>query len=46
MKQKTPTEAPISAGATGNQRDFPGRWKKTKVIGARELIEVIIAQQK
>jgi uncharacterized protein len=31
---------------TGNQRDFPGRWKKTKVIGARELLEIVIAQQK
>jgi uncharacterized protein len=31
---------------TGNQRDFPGRWKKTKVIGARELIEFLIEQQK
>jgi predicted nucleic acid-binding protein len=31
---------------TGNQRHFPERWKKTKVIGARELIEFIIDQEK
>ena len=31
---------------TGNQRHFPERWKKTKVIGARELIELIIDQEK
>ena len=27
---------------TGNQRHFPGRWKKTKVISARELIELLM----
>ncbi len=27
---------------TGNQRHFPARWKKTKVISARELIELLI----
>ena len=31
---------------TGNQRHFPERWKKTKVIGAREFIELIIDQEK
>lgn len=30
---------------TGNRRDFPERWKKTKVIGARELIELLIDQE-
>jgi uncharacterized protein len=30
---------------TGNQRHFPKRWKKTKVIGARELIELLIEQE-
>ena len=30
---------------TGNQRHFPDRWKKTKVIGARELIELLMEQQ-
>ncbi|MEO7143942.1 MAG: putative toxin-antitoxin system toxin component, PIN family [Bryobacteraceae bacterium] len=30
---------------TGNQRHFPERWKKTKVIGARELIELLIDQE-
>lgn len=27
---------------TGNQRHFPGHWKKTQVIGPRELIEALI----
>ncbi len=27
---------------TGNLRHFPDRWKKTKVISARELIELLI----
>ncbi len=27
---------------TGNKRHFPDRWKKTEVIGARELIELLI----
>jgi putative PIN family toxin of toxin-antitoxin system len=31
---------------TGNQRHFPVRWKKTRVIGARELIEFLIDQEK
>jgi putative PIN family toxin of toxin-antitoxin system len=31
---------------TGNQRHFPGRWKKTKVIGARELIEILMEREK
>ena len=31
---------------TGNQRHFPDRWKKTKVIGARELIELVMEQEK
>lgn len=30
---------------TGNQRHFPDRWKKTKVIGARELIELLIEEE-
>lgn len=39
-------ECAQAAGAdylvTGNQRHFPKRWKKIKVIGARELIELLI----
>jgi hypothetical protein len=31
---------------TGNQHHFPDRWKKTKVIGARELIELLMEQEK
>ena len=31
---------------TGNQRHFPERWKKTKVVSARELIELLIDQEK
>jgi uncharacterized protein len=31
---------------TGNQRHFPDRWKKTKVIGARELFELVIQREK
>jgi uncharacterized protein len=31
---------------TGNQRHFPVRWKKTRVIGARDLIEFLINQEK
>ena len=27
---------------TGNERHFPDRWKKTAVINARDLIELII----
>jgi hypothetical protein len=26
--------------SSGNKRHFPDRWKKTKVISARELIEL------
>ncbi len=29
---------------TGNQRHFPERWKKTRVIGAREWIELRMGQ--
>ncbi len=28
---------------TGNKRHFPDRWKKTRVIGPRELIEMLMA---
>ena len=31
---------------TGNQRQIPDRWKKTKVIGARELVELVIEREK
>jgi putative PIN family toxin of toxin-antitoxin system len=31
---------------TGNQRHFPVRWKKTRVIGARELIELLMEEEK
>jgi uncharacterized protein len=27
---------------TGNKRHFPEQWKKTVVIGARELVELLI----
>lgn len=30
---------------TGNRRHFPDRWKKTKVIDARELIEILIERE-
>ena len=30
---------------TGNKRHFPDRWKKTKVIGARELFELLMEQE-
>jgi len=30
---------------TGNKRHFPDRWKKTKVIGARELLELLMEQE-
>jgi len=30
---------------TGNQRHFPAEWKKTRVIGVRELIEILIQQE-
>jgi uncharacterized protein len=43
-------ECAQAAGAdylvTGNQRHFPVRWKKTRVIGARELIEFLISQER
>jgi uncharacterized protein len=31
---------------TGNQRHFPDRWKTTKVIGARELFELLMEREK
>lgn len=31
---------------TGNKRHFPDRWKKTKVVSARELIELLMEQEK
>jgi putative PIN family toxin of toxin-antitoxin system len=31
---------------TGNKRHFPARWKKTKVISARELFELLMEQQR
>jgi len=31
---------------TGNLRHFPKRWRKTKVISARELIELLMDQEK
>lgn len=30
---------------TGNPRHFPDRWKKTKVISARELIELLMKKR-
>jgi uncharacterized protein len=30
---------------TGNQRHFPDRWKRTKVINARQLIELLMEQE-
>jgi uncharacterized protein len=43
-------ECAQAAGAhylvTGNKRHFPDRWKKTKVIGARELLELLMEQEK
>jgi uncharacterized protein len=30
---------------TGNQRHFPSRWKKTRVIGACELIELLMERE-
>lgn len=39
-------ECADAAGAdylvTGNKRHFPAQWKKTDVIGARELVELLI----
>jgi putative PIN family toxin of toxin-antitoxin system len=29
---------------TGNQRHFPKQWKKTRVIGVREFVEILIKQ--
>ena len=31
---------------TGNKRHFPNRWKKTKVVSARELVELLMEQEK
>jgi uncharacterized protein len=31
---------------TGNRRHFPVRWMKTRVIGARELIEFFMKREK
>jgi predicted nucleic acid-binding protein len=30
---------------TGNQRHFPARWKKTRVVSARELFELVMEQE-
>ena len=30
---------------TGNQRHFPRRWKKTRVVSARELVELLMEQE-
>lgn len=30
---------------TGNQRHFPERWRKTRVVGVREFIEILIQEQ-
>jgi putative PIN family toxin of toxin-antitoxin system len=30
---------------TGNLRHFPQRWKKTKMIGARELMELLMVKR-
>ena len=30
---------------TGNKRHFPDRWKKTRVVSARELIEFVMEQE-
>lgn len=27
---------------TGNKRHFPAEWKKTKIVNARELLEIIL----
>jgi len=29
---------------TGNKRHFPDRWNKTKVVGARELFELLMSK--
>ena len=29
---------------TGNQRHFPRFWKRTRVVNARELIEIVVQQ--
>jgi putative PIN family toxin of toxin-antitoxin system len=31
---------------TGNQRHFPERWKKARIITARELVELLMEQKK
>ena len=30
---------------TGNQRHFPQQWKKTRVIGVREFIEILVKEE-
>jgi putative PIN family toxin of toxin-antitoxin system len=30
---------------TGNRRHFPERWKKIKIVGARELIELLMIKK-
>lgn len=30
---------------TGNQRHFPDLWKKTRIISARELVELLVERQ-
>jgi putative PIN family toxin of toxin-antitoxin system len=30
---------------TGNQRHFPDQWKKTRVIGVRGFIEIIVQEE-
>ena len=43
-------ECAQAAGAdylvTGNLRHFPDRWKKTRVVGVRELIELLMEREK
>ena len=43
-------ECAQAAGAdylvTGNRRHFPNRWRKTQIISARELIELILQREK
>jgi putative PIN family toxin of toxin-antitoxin system len=30
---------------TGNQRHFPKQWKKTRIIGVREFIEIMVQEE-
>ena len=30
---------------TGNKRHFPDQWKKTRVIGVREFIEIVVQEE-